>query len=302
MIVFTGLIRELFMNAIDSISQKDVSILSPLGHSLAATLYVPAQSPLGAILIGPATGIGREFYQHFATFLAHAGYGVLTFDNYGIGGSKASSVKHCDASLVTWGQGDLTAALYCLKEAFPDCGYHLVGHSAGGQLIGLMENNQLLTSVFNVACSSGQLSNMRLGYRLKAHYFMNAFIPLNNWLFGQTNSDWVGMGEKLPRLVASQWRRWCNGQGYVETGFGQEIGRHNYDTLSLPIHWVNAIDDDIANEKNVDDMIRVFPQCQHTKTILTPKDHQLSDIGHMRFFSRRSNALWPMVIQWINQY
>lgn len=290
------------MNAIASISRKDVSFKSSLGHLLTATLFFPTDCPRGAILIGPATGISREFYQHFATFLAQSGFGVLTFDNYGIGGSKTSSVKDCDASLVTWGQGDLTAAFDCLKDTFPNTQYHLVGHSAGGQLIGLMENNQQLSSVFNVACSSGQLSNMTLRYRVKAHYFMNAFIPINNWIFGQTNSDWVGMGEKLPRRVASQWRRWCNGQGYVQTGFGSDINQHNYDTLSLPIHWVHAIDDDIANAKNVEDMIRVFPQCQHTTTMLIPNDYQLKEIGHMRFFSRRSNGLWPMVIQWINQY
>ncbi len=290
------------MNAIASIERKEVNIQSHLGHSLAASLYFPAKSPTNSILIGPATGISREFYHHFATFLVQAGYGVLTFDNYGIGGSKTSPVSECEASLVTWGKGDLTAAFDCLKVTFPDNQYHLVGHSAGGQLIGLMNNNEQLSSVFNVACSSGQLSNMRLGYRFKAHYFMNAFIPLNNWLFGQTNSDWVGMGEKLPQRVANQWRRWCNGQGYVETGFGSDIDQHNYDTLSLPIHWVYAIDDDIANAKNVEDMIRVFPQCQHTTTMLIPSDHQLKEIGHMRFFSRRSNGLWPMVIQWINQY
>lgn len=289
------------MDIATNLVRRDIVLESLSGKHLAATLYVPQQIQ-GAVLIGPATGIKRQFYGHFANFLAMQGYGVLAFDNEGIGGSLNGELKECDASLVSWGEHDLPLALNELNKQFPDTQYHLVGHSAGGQLIGLMPNTHLLTSVFNVACSSGQLSNMRLSYQLKAQYFMNCFIPLSNRLFGFTHSDWVGMGEKLPRHVARQWRQWCNGEGYVKTAFGDEVKSHFYDQLVLPMYWLNAVDDDIANNTNVDDMLGVFSKAQVKKITLVPNEHQLKEIGHMKFFSRKSSDLWPMVIEWFEEH
>lgn len=289
------------MDAKVSIESKGIRIESPQSKHLAATIYVPQQL-IGAVLIGPATGIKRQFYDNFAKYLAEQGYGVLTFDNEGIGGSLEGNIKDCSASLVSWGQHDLTLAINALVESFPQTTYHLVGHSAGGQLIGLAENAQQLHSAFNIACSSGRLRNMKLSYRLKAHYFMNFYIPLNNTLFGYTHSDWVGMGEKLPLEVASQWRKWCNGQGYVKTAFGREVTSHRYNTLELPICWLNAADDDIANDANVDDMISVFTQSVATRKHLKPAEQNLSEIGHMKFFSRKSAKLWPLVTDWLAEH
>ncbi|MCG7529863.1 alpha/beta hydrolase [Psychrobium sp. MM17-31] len=289
------------MDAKVSIELKDIRIESPQAKHLAATIYAPQQL-VGAVLIGPATGIKRQFYDNFAKYLAGLGYGVLTFDNEGIGGSLHGTLKACDASLVSWGKHDLSLALTALQEHFPDTQYHLVGHSAGGQLVGLMPNAHELNSVFNVACSSGQLRNMRMSYQLKAQYFMNFYIPLSNLLFGLTHCDWVGMGEKLPKHVARQWRHWCNGQGYVKTAFGDEVTNHHYDELGLPMFWINAVDDDIANNANVDDMVSVFSKVKARKLTLDPREHQLKEIGHMKFFSRKSNSLWPMAIEWFEEH
>ncbi|MGB1297639.1 MAG: alpha/beta fold hydrolase [Psychrobium sp.] len=289
------------MDAKVSIESRDILIESPQAKHLAATVYTPQQL-VGAVLIGPATGIKRQFYDTFAKYLAGQGYGVLTFDNEGIGGSLDGKLKDCSASLVSWGQHDLALAINALSANFPNTTYHIVGHSAGGQLIGLADSAQQLSSVFNVACSSGRLRNMKLSYRLKAHYFMNFFIPLNNALFGFTQSDWVGMGEKLPLNVASQWRKWCNGQGYVKTAFGKEVTSHLYNRLELPMCWLNAADDDIANDANVDDMISVFTQSSATRMRLKPTEHKLNEIGHMKFFSRRSAKLWPLVTDWLAQH
>ena len=88
-------------------SPQDLIIESSQGHNLAATYFSPIGSVKGAVLIGPATGITRQFYKHFSSYLASAGYGVLTFDNYGIGGSLATSITACDASLISWGEHDL---------------------------------------------------------------------------------------------------------------------------------------------------------------------------------------------------
>lgn len=295
-------------NQIDTDSQIDVyslNIMTDRNQALAATVYRPTETIKTAIMIAPATGIKRQFYHSFATYLAEHGFGVLTFDNEGIGESLSSDLSKCDASLISWGRHDMPAVLDALQDEFSDATYHLIGHSAGGQLIGLMPNYKAIKSVFNVACSSGRIKNMNMPYKLKAMGFMDAFIPLTNLTLGYTPSDKIGMGEPLPRGVARQWRDWCNGAGYIKTAFGKSIHTHFYDELSMPALWLGFSDDDIANSKNMDDMIRVFTKMPVEKRFLEPKDFGLNHIGHMRYFSSKTNAkapeLWQMAVDWLNK-
>ena len=287
-------------------NQTDIyalSIMTERNRALAATVYRPKDEVKAALMIAPATGIKRQFYHNFATYLAASGFGVLTFDNEGIGESLSSDLAKCDASLISWGRHDMPAALDALQDEFSDVTYHLIGHSAGGQLIGLMPNYKALTSVFNVACSSGQIKNMDMPYKLKAMGFMDAFIPLTNLTFGYTPADKIGMGEPLPRGVARQWREWCNGAGYIKTAFGKSIHTHFYDEIDMPALWLGFSDDEIANSKNIDDMIRVFSKMPVEKRFFEPEEFGLNSIGHMRYFSNRTNAkapqLWQMAVDWL---
>ncbi|WP_350432050.1 alpha/beta fold hydrolase [Shewanella sp. H8] len=281
---------------------KQITITCSDGESLAATVYVPTTALKGAVMIAPATGIKRQFYANFATYLADNGYGVITFDNRGIGESLIGPVAQSTASLQCWGEKDMPAVLECLQETFVQTKYHLVGHSAGGQLIGLMHNAADISSMFNFACSSGQLKNMKLSYLVQAHFFMNFFIPVSNTMFNHTKSQWVGMGEPLPKAVAKQWQQWCNGQGYVKTAFGKTVHQHCYDELALPSLWVNAVDDKIANNVNVADMMSVFPKLNGQTLTLTPSEHGLAEIGHMKFFSSKSQILWPLALNWLDKH
>ena len=72
----------------------------------------------------------------------------------------------------------------------------------------------------------------------------------------------------------------------------------------MPALWLGFSDDEIANSKNMDDMIRVFTKMPVEKRFLDPKDFGVSSIGHMRYFSSRTNAkapkLWQMAIDWLH--
>jgi len=281
---------------------EHISIRCADQSEIAATLYTPDQVR-AAIMIAPATGIRRPFYSAFAQYLAENGYGVITFDNSGIGGSLKGHIRHSKASLQRWGEIDMPAVLEALKAYFPGTTYHLVGHSAGGQLAGLMHNANELSSMFNFACSSGCIANMQPPFWYQAIFFMNVFIPVNNFLFGYTNAQWMNMGEPLPKMVAQQWKEWCNGSGYVKTALGKTIHRHLYDELDLPSFWLNATDDDIANDKNVDDMIRVYTRIKAQRLVLHPEKYGMKEIGHMKFFSKTSKeTLWPIAFDWFNRF
>lgn len=162
---------------------KDISVTCEDSTHLTATLYTPERAIKGAVMIAPATGIKRQFYAAFANYLCEQGFGVITFDNRGIAESLKGKIEHSKASLVTWGQQDMPAVLETLKMHFPKTQYFLVGHSAGGQLLGLMPNVNDLTAFCNFGSSSGSLRNMRAGYLLKAHFFHEFLYPFEQLTF-----------------------------------------------------------------------------------------------------------------------
>lgn len=281
---------------------KEIKIELQNNKWISATIFHPSDVELkAAIMIAPATGIKRRFYSSFANYLAQNGFGVITYDNQGIGDSLTDKIKNSKITLQDWGEKDMPAVLKALQENFPQTKYHLIGHSAGGQLVGLMHNWSKLKSVFNVASSSGRTKNLKFPYLIKAYFFMNFFIPISNILFGYTKTQWMGMGEPLPKNVAKQWREWCNGKGYVKTAFGKTIDKHWYNNINLPFFWLNASDDDIANDENVTDMIEVFPKISIERLKLKPSEYGLKEIGHMKFFSRKNKKIWEIAIKWLER-
>lgn len=279
----------------------DIDIVCTDNFQLSGTIYTPSKLK-GSVLIAPATGIKKRFYNSFAIFLAEHGYGVICYDNRGVGGSiEGSSINSGNPSLVSWGQLDLSAAFKKLKTSFSNIECHIVGHSAGGQLIGLMDDVSDIKSLFNFASSSGSLSNMSYPFKIQATFFLNVFIPISNLVFSKTNSQWMGMGEPLPKNEASQWSKWCNGKGYVAVDFNRNIKDHLYNEITAPSLWMHATDDGIANLENVKDMQRIYPNSKAEIKTLIPSENGFKDIGHMKFFSSKYNKLWQHAIDWLER-
>ena len=281
---------------------ETLNILCADDVEIAAALYRTDEKIKGTVMLCPATGITQKFYTKFATWLAAQGYPTITFGNRGIGKSLIGDIKKSPASIIDWGTLDMPAVLETLKNKFPDQSYHLIGHSAGGQLIGLMPNALDLKSAFVFASSSGNLSNMKFPFRVQAKFFMNFFIPLSNLFFGHTKSPWLGMGEPLPKKAAEDWARWCNGEGYLKTDFGTMIKDHQYDKLTFKTNWLYATDDDIAVRENVQEMQAVYSQCIPKTLVLSPEQNGATEIGHMGFFKSSNEHLWPLTTTWLDQH
>ncbi|MEM7645334.1 MAG: alpha/beta fold hydrolase [Pseudomonadota bacterium] len=285
-----------------SVTIVDRKITCQDQRELAATVFRPTGPLRGAILIGGATGIRRVFYRHFSQALCENGYGILTFDFRGVGDSSLQNPKKDRADIIQWGERDLNDAFGELMKEFPSTKYHLIGHSAGSQLTGLMKNHPHLQSQVSVAGSTGNINNMKAPFWWSAQFFMRVFIPLSNLLFGYSKLDLVNMGQPIPKRVGQQWCEWCLSTGYIRAGLGHEIKSHFYDKVSIPILWLNATDDPIANNENVQEMIELHPNAKSETKTLDPKEIGIKEIGHMKFFSQKNKSLWPVVFEWIEKH
>jgi hypothetical protein len=110
------------------------------GRSLTGSLFVPDGPPHATLLVNSGTGIPRRFYARFAAHAADRGVAALTYDYRGVGDSAPASLRDDDARYRDWGQQDIPGAIDWLTRRFPGGPLYAVGHSTGGQQLGLAPN------------------------------------------------------------------------------------------------------------------------------------------------------------------
>src|SRR5262249_26659367 len=121
-------------------NESDFRFAAADGYSLAATLRRPAGAPKGFVLVASATATPRQYYGRFANYPAARVFSVMTFDYRGIGGSRPASLRGFECKMRDWAALDISAAVdFAAREGGP---LLYVGHSYGGQALGLLPNNQ----------------------------------------------------------------------------------------------------------------------------------------------------------------
>jgi predicted alpha/beta hydrolase len=273
------------------------------GRHLSGMLYKAVGQRWGGLVIGPATGFRQSFYAGFATFAAGRGLDVLTFDWRGVGKSRLpGSLRGDPASLVDWGRLDLPAALERLSQETGGLPLFLLGHSAGGQLIGLMPNAAKLSAVATISSSTGYLEELHPALRLKAKLLMNVYMPLSAAALGYVPARWLGWGEDLPKAVALQWAAWCRQKGYVQNAFAKDRNLDHHADVRAPLLSWSATDDPIATEANVDDLLRAFTHAKVTRLRRTPESLGKKAVGHIGFFKQDLSSEWGVVVDWLQSF
>lgn len=270
------------------------------GHFLAApvTTGMPPHRP---VLLCPATGVKQHFYLRFASWLCSQGHDVLVFDYRGIGLSLRGRLRDSRATLAEWGQQDQVAALDWLVQRTGQHQVLLLGHSAGGQMIGLLPNHHHVARVVGVAASTGWFRGMEPSFRLKARLGLRCLVPLGSLVRGYAPTAAVGLGENLPREVARQWGQWCAAGGYATNAVKSRPQDDFHARIRIPITVFHATDDDIATPRTVADLVRTFPAARSRVHRLNPADHGLRSIGHIDWFRTSHQVLWPLLLDALRQ-
>ncbi len=291
------------MSATAEILSERVVIPAADGFPLAGVVVRPTRpEPKAVAHIHSATGVKKEFYLKFASFLAECGFIAVIFDYRGIGGSRPETLRGFDACMRHWGERDMTGALAWTQERFPALPKFVVGHSVGGQLLGLMPNHRLLRGALLVASSSGFWRMFPPPYKYFTAFMWYAFIPLTTSALGYAPAKRFGLGEDLPKGVAREWALWCKNAAYFGASFGKTIATHQYDEIAFPIKSLWFADDDIANRRTVPELLKHYRNAKVETECVAPADVGLAGIGHLGFFSGKAkNALWRRAVDWLDR-
>ncbi len=268
------------------------------GTALVMRTFRASESPKAAVIIPSAMGVAQQFYTQFAQWLAGQGYHVTTFDYRGIGLSAPPSLRGFPVNIFDWAE-DCAAVIDAVKSEQPDVPLHWIGHSLGGQLLGLIPNRERIDRVITVATGSGYwLENT---WRTKSIVWWLWFfvVPVALRVAGYFPGKRLRKVGDLPRGVMAQWRRWCLSREYVVGAEGEHV-REAYASVRMPMLSLSFTDDEMMSARGIRSLHGLYTNAPVEYRRIAPPDVGAKRIGHFGFFRPQfERTLWPLVPQWL---
>jgi predicted alpha/beta hydrolase len=268
------------------------------GFPLGATIF-PATGD-GVLIVNSATAVPQTFYRPFAEFLAGQGVTVVTYDYRGIGRSRPPGrLPGVQASMRGWALLDVAGVLEWAAEQFPGRRLMALGHSFGGQVLGLLPNRHRITRTVLVASQLGYWRAIAPRDRPAAWFAMHVMVPGLSHALGYFPGSKVGLGEDLPKGVALEWARWCRSPLYLFDHLSPEE-RKRYDSFTVPMLAFKFTDDSFASGDSVEQLMGFYRKARPVLRTVAPGHVGVKRLGHFGFFRPQAGAaLWPEVVHWV---
>jgi predicted alpha/beta hydrolase len=292
---------------LDDVFIDDITFPATDGYALGATLFLPRGAKQHAVLINSATAVPRKIYRKFAGYLARRGFAVLTYDYRGIGDSRQRAVTgyvrpkslvSFKATMADWAALDVTAAVAWMRERYHHLPLTYVGHSFGGQALGLLANNNEVRRALLIAAQAGYWKLMASPERYRVYVQLN-FVgtPLTRLLGYMPGRAFVG--EDLPKGVFEQWVRWVMSERYL-------FDDRDLKTLANFAKYKGALrslclsDDPWATRPAIELLCSGFKATAPEILTITPAEADAKAIGHLGFFRpEHRDTLWRGAAEWL---
>ena len=293
--------------ALDDVFIDDITFPAVDGYLLGASLFLPRGAKRYAVLINSATAVPRKIYKGFAGYLARRGCAVLTYDYRGTGGSRQKalvgynqpkSLVGFNALMSDWAALDVTAAVAWMRERYKNLPLNYVGHSFGGQALGLLSNNSEVSRALLIAAQAGYWKLMASPERYRVYAMLNFVgLPLTR-LLGYA-PGWSGLGEDLPKGVFQQWVGWVMSERYLFDD-PKLKALSNFPNYRGALRSLCLSDDPWATRPAVELLCSGFTSAKPEILTITPADAGATRIGHLGFFRpEHRDSLWRGAAEWI---
>jgi predicted alpha/beta hydrolase len=293
--------------ALDDVFVDDITFPATDGYLLGATLFLPRGAKRHAVLINSGAAIPRKIYRGFACYLARRGCAVLTYDYRGTGDSRQKamtgynqlkSLVGFNATMSDWAALDAAAAVGWMSQRYKTLPLNYVGHSFGGQALGLLANNTEVARALFIAAQAGYWKLMAVPERYRVYAMLNFVgLPLTR-LLGYT-PGWSGLGQDLPKGVFEQWVGWVMSERYLFTDPNLP-GLPNFANYKGALRALCLADDPWATRPAVGLLCSGFSAIEPEILTITPADVGVSRIGHFGFFRpEHRDTLWRGAAEWI---
>jgi predicted alpha/beta hydrolase len=277
--------------------QQAIVLEATDGRRLGARLFSPIGEPRATVLIHGATATPQRYYASFASALADNGVRVITYDYRGIGESRDGSLASFEATMTDWAQKDAAAATEAaLGFAEP---LLIVGHSFGGQLLGLVDLPARVRGIVLVGAQLGYFGHWPRPRSLVYGATWRAIVPAAVATLGYVPGA-LGLGVDLPGGVALEWAKWCSSPRYFLDHHEDASAR--LDAVDRPTLAYSFTDDEYAPRPAVDAFLATLPGRRVIHRRFAPRDVGARGIGHFGFFRRGvAPKLWEETFDFLDE-
>jgi predicted alpha/beta hydrolase len=225
---------------------------------------------------------------------------AITFDYRGMGVGAPRTLRGFEVNIFDWAR-DCEAVIEFARSRSSLLPIHWIGHSLGGQLLGLIGNRDQLSRVVTVATGSGYWHENSWPTKRVVWALWFIIAPLVTPLAGFFPGKRLRIVGDLPRGVIEQWRRWCLNAEYVVGVEGDEV-RAAYADVRLPILSVSFTDDEMMSDRSIRSLHALYRNAPIEYQRIAPHDIGAKRIGHFGFFRQQfESKLWPYISTWLMQ-
>ena len=275
-----------------AVHEREQTLIAADGYALGATVFEPDSraASRGVIVMLGAVAVPQTYYHKLARYLAGAGYQVLTCDYRGVGRSRPKSLRGMAASLTDWARLDARAVLAHAGELAGGKPISAIGHSFGGQLIGVIDDMRMLSCAVLVAAQLPHVSMYPAPTRVRYAITFHAIMPLIATVCGYLPGS-LGLGTDLPKQATLEWARWLTSPGYLRDHVSGSGAR--FAAFDRPVLHLSFSDDELAPAASVTAMIDALSAAKLEERRITPAQLGVPAIGHHGFFRPKFEAtLW----------
>lgn len=281
----------------DVATQADITLPARDGYPLAATIFMPA-NPQRVALINAAAATPRKIYRGLAEYLRDRDFAVLTYDYRGIGGSRAASLRGLAGRMRDWATLDIAAAVDYARRTWPSLPLTFIGHSFGGQALGLISNNGEVSRALMIAAQAGTWRLIQSPEKYRILVLMTLVGPLVARALGYLPGR-IGLGEDMPRDVFLEWSGWVASPRYFFDD-ATLVELKNFARYRNPVRAIGLDDDSWATAPAIDLLVSGFTNAAVARVQIAPSDVGAARIGHFGFFRpAHRETLWRDAADWL---
>ena len=255
------------------------------------------------MVIASATGVPRRIYEGIAGCLAEAGLAVLTFDYRGIGGSRQGrSLRERGRPDAGLGAAGPRGRAAWMRRAYAGAPLLVLGHSAGGQLIGLAPSARHLAGAALVGSQLGWAGHWPWPARAVMWSMWHGLIPVLTSAVGlPADAGPAGRARTSRPVWHASGPRWGRRRHYLFDALGAAV-RETYAALRFPVRALHIADDLYAPRSGVEALVSFYGGAARGPHHHPRRGRKLPRIGHFGWVRPRFEAaIWAPIRDWFLQ-